>query len=125
MTGFECRLLLDRFEENPRSALPTPRPRPRRRRRLYHIMMVAMFAIVWLMMIRPQDEEGQGAQDHGRSSAEGRRSSPVGPGHYVSPRWAENFLHVDVSEGKDGAVQVIVQKTAVANLFPKGHPQGL
>ncbi|HNL22973.1 MAG TPA: phosphoribosylaminoimidazolesuccinocarboxamide synthase, partial [Rhodocyclaceae bacterium] len=37
----------------------------------------------------------------------------------------ENFLHVDVSEGKDGAVEVIVQKSAIANLLPKGTLKGL
>jgi preprotein translocase subunit YajC len=37
----------------------------------------------------------------------------------------ENFLHIEVAEGKDGPVELTVQKQAVGALLPKGTLKSL
>ena len=89
------------------------------------IMMVAMFAIVWLMMIRPQMKKAKEHKTMVEALQKGDEIVTQGGLAGRVTKVGENFPHVDVSEGKDGAVEVIVQKTAVANLLPKGTLKGL
>ena len=56
-------------------------------------------------------------------SAEGRRKSALGPASpAASPRWVRIFLHVDVPlKARDGAVEVIVQKSTIGQPVAQGH----
>ncbi|MBK7900691.1 MAG: preprotein translocase subunit YajC [Azonexus sp.] len=89
------------------------------------IMMVAMFAIVWLMMIRPQMKRAKEHKTMVEALQKGDEIVTQGGLAGRVTKIGENYLHVDVAESKDGAVEVIVQKTAVANLLPKGTLKGL
>ena len=40
-------------------------------------------------------------------------------------RLGENYLGLEVAEGKDGPVEITVQKSAVAALLPKGSLKNL
>jgi preprotein translocase subunit YajC len=77
------------------------------------------------MMIRPQMKKAKEHKTMVEALQKGDEIVTQGGLAGRVTKVGENFLHVDVSEGKDGAVEVIVQKTAVANLLPKGTLKGL
>ena len=84
------------------------------------IMMVAMFGIVWFMMIRPQMKR---AKEHKAMTEALQKGDEVVTQGGLAGRITkvgENYINVEIAEGKDGPVEVIVQKTAITNLLPKG-----
>mgnify|MGYP001499244566 FL=1 len=89
------------------------------------IMMVAMFGIVWFMMIRPQMKR---AKEHKTMTEALQKGDEVitqgGLAGRIS-KVGENYINLEVADGKDGPVDVIVQKQAVANLLPKGTLKSL
>lgn len=89
------------------------------------IMMVAMFGIVWFMMIRPQMKR---AKEHKAMTEALQKGDEVitqgGLAGRIS-KVGENYINLEVADGKDGPVDVIVQKQAVANLLPKGTLKSL
>lgn len=89
------------------------------------IMMVAMFGIVWFMMIRPQMKR---AKEHKTMTEALQKGDEVitqgGLAGRIS-KVGENYINLEVADGKDGPIDVIVQKQAVANLLPKGTLKSL
>lgn len=89
------------------------------------IMMVAMFGIVWFMMIRPQMKR---AKEHkAMTEALQKGDEVITQGGLVGRigKVGENYINLEVADGKDGPIDVIVQKQAVANLLPKGTLKSL
>lgn len=82
--------------------------------------LIVMFVIVWFIMIRPQMKK---AKEHQKLVNELQKGDEIitqgGIAGRVS-KVSENYLTVEVAEGKDGPVEVIVQKNAVGALLPKG-----
>jgi len=89
------------------------------------IMMVAMFAVVWLMMIRPQMKRAKEQKTMVEALQKGDEVVTQGGLAGRISKVGENYINVAVAEGKDGPVEVIVQKQAVVNLLPKGTLKSL
>ncbi len=89
------------------------------------IMMVAMFAIVWLMMIRPQMKRAKEHKAMMEALQKGDEVVTQGGLAGRITKVGENYVNVEVAEGKDGPIEVIVQKQSVANLLPKGTLKSL
>ena len=82
--------------------------------------LVLMFAVLYFLMIRPQQKK---AKEHQKMVKELQKGDEVVTGGGLAGRISkvgENYLTLSVAEAKDGAVDVIVQKSAVTTLLPKG-----
>lgn len=82
--------------------------------------IIAMFAVLWFVMIRPQMKK---AKEHQKMVSElAKGDEVVTSGGMVGriTKIGENYLTLEVAEGKDGAIEVVIQKTAVGALLPKG-----
>ena len=89
------------------------------------IMMVAMFGIVWFLMIRPQMKR---AKEHKTMTEALQKGDEVITQGGIAGRITkvgENFINVEVAEGKDGPIELVVQKAAITNLLPKGTLKSL
>jgi preprotein translocase subunit YajC len=87
--------------------------------------IVLMFVVMYFLMIRPQMKK---AKEHQRLVTELQKGDEVVTQGGIAGRVAkvgENYLTVEVSEGKDGPVTVQIQKNAVAALLPKGTLKNL
>ena len=84
------------------------------------LMMVAMFAILYFLMIRPQLKK---AKEHQKLVAAIQKGDEVVTQAGFTGRIAkvgENYLTVEVAEGKDGPICMTIQKNAVGAILPKG-----
>ncbi len=82
--------------------------------------LIAMFVILWFIMIRPQMKK---AKEHQKMVAElAKGDEVVTQGGIVGriTKVGENHLTLEVAEGKDGPIELIIQKNAVGALLPKG-----
>lgn len=82
--------------------------------------IIAMFIVLWFVMIRPQMKK---AKEHQKMVSELAKGDEVVTGGGMVGRITkvgENYLTLEVAEGKDGAIEVVIQKTAVATILPKG-----
>lgn len=87
--------------------------------------IVLMFVVMYFLMIRPQMKK---AKEHQRLVTELQKGDEVVTQGGIAGRVAkvgENYLSVEVSEGKDGPVTLQIQKNAVAALLPKGTLKNL
>jgi len=82
--------------------------------------LVLMFAVLYFLMIRPQQKK---AKEHQKMVTELQKGDEVVTSGGMAGRISkvgENYLTLSVAEAKDGAIDVIVQKSAVSALLPKG-----
>lgn len=82
--------------------------------------LVLMFAVLYFLMIRPQQKK---AKEHQKMVTELQKGDEVVTNGGLAGRISkvgENYLTLSVAEAKDGPVDVIVQKSAVSVLLPKG-----
>lgn len=82
--------------------------------------LVLMFVVLYFLMIRPQQKK---AKEHQRMVTELQKGDEVVTNGGLAGRISkvgENYLTVSVAEGKDGPIDVVVQKSAVSTLLPKG-----
>lgn len=89
------------------------------------LMMVAMFGIVWFLMIRPQMKR---AKEHKAMTEALQKGDEVLTQGGIAGRITkvgENYINLEVAEGKDGAIELVVQKQSIANLLPKGTLKSL
>lgn len=87
--------------------------------------LVIVFAVMWLLIIRPQSKK---AKEHQKMVSElAKGDEVVTQGGIVGriSKIGENYLHLEVAEGKTGAIELVVQKTAVTALLPKGSLKNL
>lgn len=90
--------------------------------------IIVMFIVLWFVMIRPQMKK---AKEHQKMVSELAKGDEVVTQGGIAGRISkvgENYLHVDVSHldgGKEAPVALIVQKTAVATVLPKGSLKSL
>ncbi len=82
--------------------------------------IIAMFAIFWFLMIRPQMKK---AKDHQKMVGEMQKGDEIvtqgGMAGRIS-KIGENFITVAVAEGKDGPIEIVIQKNAIGAMLPKG-----
>ena len=87
--------------------------------------MILMFVVLWFLMIRPQMKK---AKEHKALVAALSKGDEVVTQGGITGRIAkvgENYLSLEVAEGKDGPVVITVQKNAVGALLPKGTLKNL
>lgn len=87
--------------------------------------ILLVFLVMWLVMIRPQMKK---AKDHQKLVSELAKGDEIVTQGGVAGRISkigENYLHLDVAEGKDGPIAITVQKSAVGALLPKGSLKNL
>ena len=88
-------------------------------------IMVAMFAVLYFLMIRPQMKR---AKEHkAMVEALQKGDEVITQGGVVGRivKVDENYIRLEVAEGKDGAVELLVQRSAVGMLLPKGTLKSL
>lgn len=82
--------------------------------------IILMFVVLWFLMIRPQMKK---AKEHQKMVSELAKGDEVVTQGGIAGRIAkisENFITVEVAQGKDGPIELVVQKQAVGTLLPKG-----
>jgi len=87
--------------------------------------LILMFVVLWFLMIRPQMKK---AKEHQKMVGELQKGDEVVTQGGVVGRVVkvgESFVHVEVAEGKDGAIELVVQKQAIGALLPKGTLKSL
>jgi len=87
--------------------------------------IVFMFVVLWFLMIRPQMRKAKEQQKMISELAKGDEVLTQGGIAGRISRLGENYLGLEVAEGKDGPVEITVQKSAVAALLPKGSLKNL
>jgi preprotein translocase subunit YajC len=88
-------------------------------------LMVAMFVVLWFLMVRPQMKR---AKEHRKMVSElAKGDEVVTQGGIVGrvTKIGENYISVEIAEGKDGPVEVNLQKQAIGALLPKGTLKAL
>jgi preprotein translocase subunit YajC len=87
--------------------------------------IILMFVVMWFVMIRPQMKKAKEQQKMISELAKGDevllQSGIVGRIN----KMGENYLSVEVAEGRDGPVEIRVQKNAVSAMLPKGSLKNL
>ncbi len=82
--------------------------------------IILMFVVIWFLMIRPQMKK---AKEHQKMVGALQKGDEVVTQGGIAGRVTkvgENYITVEVAEGKDGPIEVVVQKSAVGTLLPKG-----
>ena len=87
--------------------------------------IVLMFVVLWFVMIRPQMKKAKEQQKMVSELAKGDEVVTQGGIAGRIAKVGENYLSLEVAEGKDGAVVITVQKNAVGALLPKGTLKNL
>ena len=87
--------------------------------------ILLMFVVLWFVMIRPQMTKAKEQQKMVRDLAKGDEVITQGGIAGRISKVGENYLSLEVAEGKDGPVVITVQKNAVGALLPKGTLKNL
>jgi preprotein translocase subunit YajC len=89
------------------------------------VMMVIMFAVIWFLMIRPQQKK---MKEH-KSLIEALQKGDevVTQGGVVGriSKVNEGYVTIEVAEAKDGPVEILVQRPAISLVLPKGTLKNL
>lgn len=82
--------------------------------------ILLMFVVLWFLMIRPQMKKAKEQQKMISALQKGDEVlTQSGIAGRIS-KVGENYMTIVVAESKDGPVEVVVQKSAVGTLLPKG-----
>lgn len=87
--------------------------------------IVLMFVVLWFLMIRPQMKK---AKEHNKMVGElAKGDEVVTQGGMAGKivKVGDNYITVEVATGKDGPVEVLIQKQAIGTLLPKGTLKAL
>jgi len=87
--------------------------------------ILLMFVVLWFVMIRPQMKKAKEQQKMVSELAKGDEVVTQGGIAGRIAKVGENYLSLEVAEGKDGPVSITVQKNAVGALLPKGTLKNL
>jgi preprotein translocase subunit YajC len=87
--------------------------------------IVLMFIVLWFVMIRPQMKKAKEQQKMVSELTKGDEVVTQGGVAGRISKVGENYLSLEVADGKDGPVVITVQKTAVGALLPKGTLKNL
>ncbi|MDK9714118.1 MAG: preprotein translocase subunit YajC [Sulfuritalea sp.] len=87
--------------------------------------ILLMFIVLWFVMIRPQMKKAKEQQKMVSELAKGDEVITQGGIVGRIAKVGENYLSLEVAEGKDGPVVITVQKNAVGALLPKGTLKNL
>lgn len=87
--------------------------------------IVLMFIVLWFIMIRPQMKK---AKEHQKMVTELAKGDEIVTQGGITGRIAkvgENYISVEVADGRDGPITINLQKNAVGALLPKGTLKNL
>lgn len=87
--------------------------------------IVLMFVVLWFLMIRPQMKK---AKEHNKMVGEiAKGDEVVTQGGMAGKivKVGDNYITLEVATGKDGPVEVMIQKQAIGTLLPKGTLKAL
>ncbi|WIM06852.1 MAG: preprotein translocase subunit YajC [Candidatus Nitricoxidivorans perseverans] len=87
--------------------------------------IILMFVVLWFLMIRPQMKKAKEQQKMIGELQKGDEIVTQGGMAGRISKVGENYLTVEVAEGKNGPVEVLIQKHAVGALLPKGTLKNL
>ena len=87
--------------------------------------ILLMFIVLWFVMIRPQMKKAKEQQKMVSELAKGDEVITQGGIAGRIAKVGENYMSLEVAEGKDGPVVITVQKNAVGALLPKGTLKNL
>ena len=87
--------------------------------------ILLMFIVLWFVMIRPQMKKAKEQQKMVSELVKGDEIITQGGIAGRIAKVGENYLSLEVAEGKDGPVVITVQKNAVGALLPKGTLKNL
>ena len=87
--------------------------------------IIAMFVVLWFIMIRPQMKKAKEHQKMVTELAKGDEIVTQGGMAGRIVKVGENYLTVEVGTLKDSPVEVLIQKNAVGTLLPKGTLKNL
>jgi len=89
------------------------------------IMMVLMFGVIWFLMIRPQQKKMKEHKAMVEALQKGDEVITQGGIAGRITKVGDNFVNVEIGEGKDGGVEIVVQRPAIATVLPKGTLKSL
>lgn len=87
--------------------------------------ILLMFIVLWFVMIRPQMKKAKEQQKMVSELAKGDEVVTQGGITGRIAKVGENYLSLEVAEGKEGPVVITLQKNAVGALLPKGTLKNL
>ncbi|MDO8959187.1 MAG: preprotein translocase subunit YajC [Rhodocyclaceae bacterium] len=87
--------------------------------------IILMFVVLWFLMIRPQMKKAKEHQKLVTELAKGDEVVTQGGIAGKIVKVGENYVTLEVAEGKDGPVEVLIQKQAVGAMLPKGTLKNL
>lgn len=87
--------------------------------------LVLMFVVLWFLMIRPQMKRAKEHKAMVEALQKGDEIVTQGGMAGRISKVGDNYLTVEVAEGKEGTIEVLVQKQAVGTLLPKGTLKSL
>ncbi len=89
------------------------------------VLMVAMFAIIWLLMIRPQQKKMKEHKAMVESLQKGDEVVTQGGITGRITKVSEGYVTIEISQIKDEPVEIVVQRPSVSTVLPKGTLKSL
>lgn len=89
------------------------------------IMMVAMLAIMWFLMIRPQQKKMKEHRALLEALQKGDEIITQGGITGRITKISEAYVTVDIAQVKDMPVEITIQRQAIATVLPKGTLKSL
>jgi preprotein translocase subunit YajC len=87
--------------------------------------IILMFVVLWFLMIRPQMKKAKEHQKLVSELAKGDEVVTQGGIARKIVKALDNYITLEVAEGKNGPVEGLIQKQAVGSLLPKGSLKAL
>jgi preprotein translocase subunit YajC len=87
--------------------------------------IILMFIVLWFLMIRPQMKKAKEHQKMVTEMVKGDEIVTQGGMAGKIVKVGENYITLEIAEGKNGTVEVLIQKQAVGALLPKGTLKNL
>ncbi|HRE18809.1 MAG TPA: preprotein translocase subunit YajC, partial [Rhodocyclaceae bacterium] len=84
-----------------------------------------MFVVLWFLMIRPQMKKAKEHKALLEALAKGDEVITQGGIAGRVTKVSEGYVTVEIAEGKDGPVEILVQKPAISLVLPKGTLKSL
>ena len=92
---------------------------------LSFVPIVLMFVLLWFLMIRPQMKKAKEHQKLVTELAKGDEVVTQGGIAGKIVKVGDNYVTLEISEGKDGPIEVLIQKQAIGAMLPKGSLKAL
>lgn len=89
------------------------------------IMMVLMFGALWFFMVRPQMKRAKEHKAMTESLQKGDEVITQGGIVGRISKLGDDYIRLEVAEGKDGPTEIVVQRPSVQVLLPKGTLKSL